>query len=64
MTKREQEMSASNNGFNSSNPAGIAEDPSSANNDVKPVSIFSTDYKKYLLNLTPNYKFIFKLSIS
>lgn len=57
-------MSASNNGFNSSNPAGIAEDPSSANNDVKPVSIFSTDYKKYLLNLTPNYKFIFKLSIS
>ena len=35
------------NGFsNSNNPAGISEDPNSANNDLKPVSIFSTDYKK------------------
>ena len=36
------------NGFNNSNAqaGSISEDPNSANNDVKPVSIFSTDYKK------------------
>ena len=39
--------SNSSNGFNNSNAQpGISEDPNSANNDVKPVSIFSTDYKK------------------
>ena len=42
--------SGQNNGFsNNINTAGIADDPSSTN-DVKPVSIFSTDYKKYNLS--------------
>jgi hypothetical protein len=45
------------NGFsNSNNLAGISEDPNSANNDLKPVSIFSTDYKKYVYNLFSSLK--------
>lgn len=36
-----------NNGSHSNNNNNISEDPNSSDN-VKPVSIFSNDYKKYL----------------